>query len=98
MYISFDVYLATALTFFRSLTALCGICLCTLYNLALLLYDAVITRHNLPQQRLELVYGSQENAGCTELYMDRNNTCAGTSVLNDGITPVLDEVNTSNST
>ena len=67
-------------------------------NLALLLYDAVITRHNLPQQRLELVYGSQKNASCTELYMDISIICNGTSVLNDGIIPALDEVNTSNST
>ena len=37
------------------------------------------------------------HAGCTELYMDRNNICAGTSVLNDDIIPDLDGVNTSNS-
>ena len=73
-------------------------CICVVVNLALLLYNAVITRHSLPQQRLEVVYGSQENAGCTGLYMDRNNTCNGTSVLNDGIIPDLDGVrNTSNS-
>ena len=54
-----------------------------------------ITRHSLPQKRLESVNGSKINASCTELYMGRNNTCSGTSVLNDGIIPALD---TSNST
>ena len=47
-----------------------------------------ITRHNLPQQRLESVNGSRMNAGCT--VMDNSNTCSGTSVLNDGIIPALD--------
>ena len=41
---------------------------------------------------MELVYGSQKKAGCTELYMNGNNTCIGTSVLNDGVIPSLDRV------
>ena len=35
------------------------------------------------------------NASCTEFFMGRNNTCSGTSVLNDGIIPVLDAIDTS---
>ena len=60
------------------------------------MYNTVITRHNLLPRRLERVYGSQENANCTEFAGE--NICAGTSVLNDGIIPNLDGVNTSNST
>ena len=54
-----------------------------------------ITRHALPQQRLESVNGSKVNASCTELFMGRKNTCSGTSVLNDGITPMLDGIDSS---
>jgi hypothetical protein len=49
-----------------------------------------ITRHSLPQNRLVSVNGSKMNANCSELSMGRNNTCSGTSVLNDGIIPALD--------
>ena len=48
-----------------------------------------ITRHALPQQRLESVNGSKMNASCTEFFMDSNNICSGTSVLNDGIIPAV---------
>jgi hypothetical protein len=36
------------------------------------------------------------NASCTEFFAGRNNTCSGTSVLNDGIIPVLEGINTAN--
>ena len=49
-----------------------------------------ITRHNLPQTRLESINGSKIDAGCTEFFMDRDNICSGTSVLNDGIKPAID--------
>ena len=61
------------------------------------MYNAVITKHSLPQNRLELVYGSQNNGSCTNESSSSNGSpvCFGTSVLNDGIIP---EINTSNST
>jgi hypothetical protein len=37
------------------------------------------------------------NASCTEFFAGRNNTCSGTSVLNDGIIPVLEGINIANS-
>ena len=57
----------------------------------------MITRHKLPQQRLELVYGSQSNGGCTNVSqsLDGDPVCAGTSVLNDGIIPTLDGISSS---
>ena len=56
--------------------------------------NAVITRHNLPLQRLELVYGSINNGSCTDVSqsLNENPICAGTSVLNDGIIPALDGI------
>ena len=65
-----------------------------LYNLT------AITKHSLPQQRLDVVNGSQNNGSCsmTSRSMDGNSICVGTSVLNDGVTPGLDGVDTSNST
>ena len=56
-----------------------------------------ITRHNLPQRRLVLVNGSQNNGSCQDLSstLDRP-ICAGTSVLNDGIIPGLVGVGQSN--
>ena len=56
-----------------------------------------ITRHNLPQQRLVLVSGSQNNGSCQDLSstLDRP-ICAGTSVLNHGIIPGLVGVGQSN--
>ena len=56
-----------------------------------------ITRHGLPQQRLVLVNGSQNNGSCQDLSstLDRP-ICAGTSVLNDGIIPGLVGVGQSN--
>ena len=74
----------------------------TLTSSSLLLFlpteSRVITRHNLPQQRLELVFGSQNNGSCTDVSesLDGNPVCADTSVLNDGIIPALDGVNSSN--
>ena len=58
------------------------------------MHNAVITRHNLPQRRLELVYGSQSNGGCTNESQSLNRipVCANTSVLNDGIIPTLDGI------
>ena len=35
------------------------------------------------------------NASCTELFMNSNNICSGTSILNDGIIPILDGIDTS---
>ena len=57
-----------------------------------------IIRHNLPQTRLVLVSGSQNNGSCQDLSstLDRP-ICAGTSVLNDGIIPDLVGVGPSNS-
>ena len=57
-----------------------------------------IIRHNLPQTRLVLVSGSQNNGSCQDLSstLDRP-ICAGTSVLNDGIIPDLVGVGQSNS-
>ena len=54
----------------------------------------MITRHGLPQNRLELVYGSQSNGNCTNVSQSLNGipVCAGTSVLNDGIIPTLDGI------
>ena len=54
----------------------------------------MITRHNLPPQRLELVFGSKNNGSCTNESQSLNKTpvCAGTSVLNDGIIPPLDGI------
>ena len=53
-----------------------------------------ITRHGLPQQRMVLVNGSQNNGSCQDLSrsLDGDPICAGTSVLNDGIIPGLDRV------
>ena len=58
------------------------------------MYNAVITKHNLPQRRLELVFGSQNNGSCTLLNTSLNGSsvCIGTSVLNDGIIPALDGI------
>jgi hypothetical protein len=56
----------------------------------------VIIRHTLPQNRLVSVSGSKMNASCTELFMNNNITCSGTSVLNDGVIPALDGVITAN--
>ena len=60
----------------------------------------MITRHNLPQNRLEPIFGSKNNGSCTSVSqsLDGVPVCAGTSVLNDGIIPALDGFNTSNST
>ena len=60
----------------------------------------MITRHSLPQNRLELEYGSQNNGSCNNISqsLDGSPVCAGTSVLNDDIIPVLNGVNTSNPT
>ena len=54
----------------------------------------MITRHNLPLNRLEVVFGSQNNDSCTNVSqsLDGNPICAGTSVLNDGAIPSLDGV------
>ena len=54
----------------------------------------MITRHNLPQNRLELVFGSKRNGSCTNVFqsLDGITVCAGTSVLNDGIIPTLDGI------
>ena len=58
------------------------------------MHNAVITRHNLPQKRLELVYGSQNNGNCTDVSQSLNEipVCTGTSVLNDGIIPILNGI------
>ena len=61
----------------------------------------MITRHSLPQRRLELVYGSQNNGSCTNVSQsfDGVPVCAGTSVLNDDNIPALDGItSTMNST
>ena len=57
----------------------------------------MITRHSnsLPPHRLESVNGSKVDANCTEFFMYSHNICSGTSVLNDGITPVPDGIDTS---
>ena len=61
-----------------------------------------ITRHNLPQNRLENVNGSQNNGSCKSIETEQlrvgeslttRHVCAGKSVLNDGVTP---GINTSN--
>ena len=54
----------------------------------------MITRHSLPQLRLELVYGSQCNGSCTNVSQSLYGipVCTGTSVLNDGIIPALDGI------
>ena len=58
------------------------------------MYNAVITRHNLPQNRLKPVFGSQNNGSCTSSNTSLNGSfvCIGTSVLNDGIIPALDGI------
>ena len=68
------------------------ICLCWC------IYNAVrITRHNLPQKRLVLLNGSQNNGSCQDLSSTLNRPiCTGTSVLNDGIIPDLVGVGQSN--
>ena len=58
--------------------------------LALCCIAVQITRHTLPQQRLESVNGSRMDAGCVEFMMGTNNICSGTSVLNDGMIPAVD--------
>ena len=57
-----------------------------------------ITRHGLPQRRLVLVSGSQNNGSCQDLSRSLNGDpiCAGTSVLNDAIIPGLVGVGQSN--
>ena len=56
-----------------------------------------ITRHNLPQQRLVSENGSQNNGSCQVLSSSLNRPiCAGTSVLNDAIIPILVGVGQSN--
>ncbi len=54
----------------------------------------MITRHSLPQLRLELIYGSQNNGSCINESQSLNGipVCASTSVLNDGIIPILDGI------
>ena len=56
----------------------------------------MITRHNLPQIRLELVYGSKHNNSCTNVSqsLNGNPVCVGTSGLNDSIIPTLDGIST----
>ena len=68
-----------------------------LINIALLVYNIVITRHSLPQQRLELIFGSQNNGNCSDVSVSLvgSPVCAGRSVLNDGIIPPLAGVNSS---
>ena len=58
------------------------------------MHNAVITRHNLPQMRLELVFGSKSNGSCMDISdsLDGSPVCAGTSVLNDDIIPTLDGI------
>ena len=64
------------------------------YNTFHSIENHVITRHNLPQNRLELVYGSKRNGNCTNVSQsfDGSPVCASTSVLNDGIIPSLDGI------
>ena len=55
----------------------------------------MITRHTLPQNRLESLYGSDKNASCSlknNIGIGDRVSCDGTSVLNDGILPALDGV------
>ena len=56
-------------------------------------FDAVSKQiaHNLVPRRLESLYGSDANGSCTSVVGDRT-SCNGTSVLNDGIIPVLSGV------
>ena len=58
------------------------------------MHNAVITRHNLPQMRLEIINGSQSNGSCTDVSqsLDGITVCVGASVLNDGIIPALDGI------
>ena len=55
----------------------------------------MITRHTLPQNRLESLYGSDKNASCSlknNIGIGERVSCDGTSVLNDGIISALDGV------
>ena len=59
------------------------------------MHNTLYTRHSLPQNRLELVFGSKSNGNCTNVSqsLDGNRpVCAGTSVLNDGCIPPLDGI------
>ena len=47
--------------------------------------------HGLVSRRLESLYGSDVNGSCTSVFGDRL-SCNGTSVLNDGIIPVLNGI------
>ena len=55
----------------------------------------MITRHTLPQNRLESLYGSNKNGSCSlknNIGIGERVSCDGTSVLNDGIISALDGV------
>ena len=55
----------------------------------------MITRHTLPQNRLESLYGSDRNASCSlknNIGIGDRVSCDGASVLNDGIISALDGV------
>ena len=56
----------------------------------------MITRHTLPQNRLESLCGSDKNASCSvknNIGIGDRVSCDGTSVLNDGHIPALDRAN-----
>ena len=50
-------------------------------------------RHSLPTQVLQSLFGSQATGRCTSIAA--GNICNGTSVLNDGIIPILRGISTS---
>ena len=54
----------------------------------------MITKHNLPQNRLKVVFGSKNNGSCMDISdsLDGSPVCTGTSVLNDDIIPPLDGI------
>ena len=54
-----------------------------------------LIRHSLPPQ-LEAIFGSDVNGRCTSISGTGNKICHGTSVLNDGIIPVLSGVSQEN--
>ena len=49
-------------------------------------------RHALPPELESGLFGSPENGGCSSISGTNNETCDGTSVLNDGILPALSGV------
>ena len=56
-------------------------------------------RHGLVTQRAVSLFGSSQNGSCTSFVLGESTYCNGTSVLNDGVIPVLSGVsNDTNST